>query len=49
MVIDIKELRKRGYEEESIRLMLLMEFEEKYLPESPDFEEDPQGWLDANV
>lgn len=47
MSIDIEELRKRGYEEESIRFMLQQEFEENYI-EDIDFDEDPQGWLDAN-
>ena len=47
MSIDIEELRKRGYEEESIRFMIQQEFEENYM-EDIDFDEDPQGWLDAN-
>ena len=47
MDIDIKELRKRGYEEESIRLMIRMELE-KCFNDAPDFDEDPLGWLDAN-
>ena len=47
MSIDIEELRKRGYEEESIRFMLQQVFEENYI-EDIDFDEDPQGWLDAN-
>ena len=49
MGIDVAELRRRGYEEESIRLMLRMEFERNFIDESPDFDEDPQGWLDAHV
>lgn len=49
MEIDVAELRRKGYEEESIRLMLRMEFERNFIDESPDFDEDPQGWLDAHV
>lgn len=47
MSIDIEELLKRGYETESIFLMLKQEYEENYT-EDIDFDEDPQGWLDAN-
>lgn len=46
--IDIQELRRRGYEEDSIKLMLLREIEEEMFCESPDFDEDPQGWLDRH-
>lgn len=47
MSIDIKDLRKRGYEEASITLMLRQEYEDNYV-EDIDFDEDPQGWLDEN-
>ena len=49
MKIAVAELRRRGYEEESISQMLRMEFERDFIDEGPDFDEDPQGWLDANV
>jgi len=47
MDIDIKELRKRGYEEDSIRMMLYMKICNLF-EGAPDYEEDPQGWLDAH-
>ena len=49
MEIDIAELRRRGYEEENILLMLRTEFERNFVDEGPDFNEDPQGWLDAHA
>ncbi len=48
-MIDIDELRKRGYEEDSILLMLRQEFMDNYDPGPPDYDEDPQGWLDYYV
>lgn len=49
MGIDIDELRRRGYKEESILLMLRTEFERNFVDEGPDFDEDPRGWLDAHA
>lgn len=45
-MLDVDELRKRGYEEDSIRLMLRQEFMDKFVPEPPDYDEDPLGWLE---
>ena len=45
-MIDVKELRKRGYEDESILLKLRQEFENNFVPEEPDYEEDPMGWVE---
>lgn len=47
-MVNIQELRKRGYEEESIKLMIREELYEILNNDCPDFDEDPQGWLDAN-
>ena len=47
MSIDIEELYRRGYETESIMLMIKQEFEDNYV-EDIDFDEDPLGWLEAN-
>ena len=47
-LFDIEELCLRGYEEESIRFMFMMRCSQLF-NESPDYESDPQGWLDYNV
>lgn len=47
MSIDIEELYRRGYETESIMLMIKQEFEENCV-EDINFDEDPLGWLETN-